>query len=106
MEDVVTEHSVLMGKLCSLSEAVLHEGMQTTQDQPGEEVGRLMERANGALQEACDALQALFVGDASPGVAVDQADDPKFFRVFWRTFLPSITAFNLLYGLSRSQDAR
>ena len=106
--EAVIEHTMLMGKLCALSEAVLkgmeeQEAVQETSD----EAGQLMERANEALQEACDALQTLFSGDKSSiGTPGSSVDDPDFKRMFWKTFLPLFTAFNLLYGMSRSQEAR
>ena len=107
--EAVIEHTMLMGKLCALSEAVLkgmdeQEAVQGTSD---DEAGQLMERANEALQEACDALQKLFSGDKSSiGTPGSSVDDPGFKRMFWKTFLPLFTAFNLLYGMSRSQEAR
>lgn len=97
---------MLMGKLCALSEAVL-EQQEAVQETPEGEAGQLMERANKALQEACDALQTLFCGDESSiGTTGSSTDDPGFFRLFWKTFLPSMTAFNLLYGQSQAHDAR
>ncbi len=109
MDEAVTEHTMLMGQLCSLSEAVLNGiGEQETEQPSVEETNELMGRANRCLQEACDALQAIYVGNApsSHDEIRSAVNDPGFYRLFWRTFLPSITVFNLLYGQSRAHDAR
>ena len=106
MDEVVTEHTMLMGQLCSLSEAVLRSIAEQETEQPVFE--EAMGRTNRSLQAACDALQAIYVGDAQSRHAETQSpvNDPGFHRLFWKTYLPSFTVFSLLYGQSRAHDAK
>ena len=106
MDEAVAEHNMIIGKLCSLSEAVL-EVLATPDAVVDLSAIQLLERANASLHEACSALQTLFGGQAPSSGASDSSDeDLGFHRLFWKTYLPSFTAFSLLYGQSRSHDAK